>query len=140
MLFGFCGFQQKPFINDQQNRVGVFPLDLFVCAVITGHLQFQEQIRQANILRLVTLFAGFHPECACQIGLSAPSGSGNKEIPVFCDVFTGCKPLNQRAVQLAPGSIVNIANVCVRLVKSGIMDQTFQAVALAVILNLELVV
>ena len=44
----------------------------------------------------------------------------------------GCKPLNQRPVQLAPGSIVNIANVCVRLVKSGIMDQTFQAVALAV--------
>ena len=70
---------------------------------------------------------------SCQIGLPAPSGSGNKEIPVFCDVFTGCKPLNQRAVQLTPGSIVNIANVCVRLVKSGIMDQTFQAVALAVV-------
>lgn len=102
MLFGFCGFHQKRFINDQQNRVDVFPLDLFVCAVITSHLQFQEQIRQANILRFVTLFAGFHPECACQIGLPAPSSSGNKEILVFCDVFTGCKPLNQRTVQLAP--------------------------------------
>lgn len=125
MLFRFCGLQQKPFINDQQNWVGVFPLDLFVCAVITSHLQFQEQIQQANILRLVTLFACSHPECACQIGLSAPSSSSNKEIPVFCDVFTGCKPLNQRTVQLAPGSIVNIANVCIRLVKSGITDQTF---------------
>ena len=38
----------------------------------TSHLQFQEQIGQANILRLVTLFAGFHPECTCQIGLPAP--------------------------------------------------------------------
>lgn len=59
---------------------------------------------------------------------SRSRSSGNKEIPVFCDVFTGCKPLNQRTVQLAPGSIVNIANVCVRLVKSGITDQTLQAV------------
>ena len=109
MLFGFCGLQQKPFINDQQNR-------------------------QADILRLVTLFASFHTECAGQIGLPATSSSGNKEIPVFCDVFTGCKPLNQRTVQLAPESIVNIANVCVRLVKSGITDQTLPAVTLAVAL------
>ena len=27
MLFGFSWFQQEPFINDQQDRVGIFPLD-----------------------------------------------------------------------------------------------------------------
>lgn len=30
MLFGFSWFQQEPFINDQQDRVGIFPLDFLV--------------------------------------------------------------------------------------------------------------
>ena len=51
---------------------------------------------------------------------------------MLCDIFTGCKPLNQRPVQLAPGSIVDISNVCLRLVKPGIADQAFQAVAFTV--------
>ena len=55
MLFGFSWFQQEPFINDQQDRVGIFPLDFLVCAIVTCHLQFQEQIRKPYILRFVTL-------------------------------------------------------------------------------------
>ena len=132
MLLGFGGLQQEPFIDDQQNRVGIFPLDLLVCAIITCHLQFQKQIWKSDIFRLVTLLAGFHPECTGQIGLPTPGSTGDKEVPVLCDIFTGCKPFDQRTVQLAPGSIVDIANVCVRLVEPGIADQSFQAFALTV--------
>ncbi len=102
MLFGFRGFQQEPFIDDQQDRVGIFPLDFLVCAIVTCHLQFQEQIRKPDIFRFVTLLTCFHPERTGQISLSTSGSPGDKEIPVLCDIFTGCKPLNQRTVQLAP--------------------------------------
>ena len=137
MLFGFIWFQQEPFINDQQDRVGIFPLDLLVCAIVTCHFQLQEQIRKPNIFRFVTLLAGFHPECTCQIGLAAPGCACDKEISVLRDIFTCCKPLDQCTVQLAAGSIIDITNVCIWLIKSGISDQAFQAVALAVaVLNI----
>ena len=48
------------------------------------------------------------------------------------DIFTSCKPFDQWPVQLSPGSIIDIAYVCVRLIKPGIADQTFQTVALTV--------
>ena len=132
MLFGFRRLQQKPFINDQQDRVGIFRLNFFVCAVITCQLQLKKQIWKPDIFRLVTLLAGFHPKCTGQIGLPTPGSSGDKEVPVFCDIFTGCKPFNQRSVQLASGSIIDISNIGIRLVKPGTPYQAFQAVALAV--------
>lgn len=51
------------------------------------------------------------------------------EIPVLCDVFTCCESLDQFSIQLASGSIVNVADVCVRLIESGIANQALQAVA-----------
>ena len=48
------------------------------------------------------------------------------------DVLTGCKTFNQAAIKLPTGSIVDISDVC-RLVKPGSLDQTLQAVTLAVI-------
>src|SRR5699024_5755996 len=48
------------------------------------------------------------------------------------NIFTCCKPLDQCTVQLAAGIIIDITNVCIWLIKSGISDQAFQAVALAV--------
>ena len=38
MLFGFSWFQQEPFINDQQDRVGIFTLDFLVCVYISEEL------------------------------------------------------------------------------------------------------
>ena len=43
MLFGFGWLQQEPFIDDQQNWIGILSLNFLVCAVITCHLQFKEQ-------------------------------------------------------------------------------------------------
>ena len=48
------------------------------------------------------------------------------------DVFTGCQPFDQVAVKLPAGSIVDIGNVSLRLVKPGTFDQALQAVAFAV--------
>ena len=48
------------------------------------------------------------------------------------DVLTGCKTFNQATIKLPTGSIVDISDVC-RLVKPGSLDQTLQAVTLAVI-------
>ena len=111
MLFGFDRLQQEPLINDQQSRISLFPLDFLVYAVITCHFQFKEQIRELNIICLVALLTRFHPERTGQISLSTPGCTGNKKIPMLCDMFTRCKPLNQGTVQLTSGSIIDIANV-----------------------------
>lgn len=132
MLFGFGRLQQEPFIDDQQNWIGIFPLDFLICAVIMCHLQIKEQIRESDISCLVVLLTCFYSERTGQVGLSAPGCTGDKKIPVFCDIFTDCKPFNQGTVQLAPGSIVNVANVCIRLVEPGIADQALQTVSLTV--------
>ena len=99
---------------------------------IEAALQIKEQIRESDISCLVVLLTCFYSERTGQVGLSAPGCTGDKKIPVFCDIFTDCKPFNQGTVQLAPGSIVNVANVCIRLVEPGIADQALQTVSLTV--------
>jgi hypothetical protein len=47
------------------------------------------------------------------------------------DIFTGHQTLNEAAVELPPGSIVDVANVSIRLVKPGALNQTLQTVVLA---------
>ena len=43
------------------------------------------------------------------------------------DVFTGCQPFDQVAVKLPAGSIVDIGNVSLRLVKTGSIDKCYPA-------------
>lgn len=132
MLFRFRRLQQKPFINDEQDRVGIFGLNLLVGAICTHRLKIQEHVGQAHILCFITLFAGFHVESAGHVGLTAPGRTRNEQIPVLRDVLTGCETFNQAAIKLPTGSVVDISNVC-RLVEPDSLDQTLQAVALAVI-------
>ena len=51
---------------------------------------------------------------------------------MLCDVLTGCQTLDQAAVEFPPGGIVDIPDVCIWLVESGITDQALQAVALTI--------
>ena len=81
---------------------------------------YLEQIRKLDIYCIVALFTRFHPERIGQISLSTSGSPGDKEIPVLCDIFIGCKPLNKRTVQLVSGSMINISNACIRLVAPGI--------------------
>ena len=70
MLFRFRWLQQEPFINNEQDGVGIFGLNLLVGAICTRQLKLQEHVGQAHILCFVTLFAGFHAEGAGHIGLT----------------------------------------------------------------------
>lgn len=60
MLFRFRRLQQEPFINDEQDGVGILGLNLLVGAICTRQIKLQEHIGQAHILCFIALFAGFH--------------------------------------------------------------------------------
>ena len=45
---------------------------------------------------------------------------------MLCDVLTGCQTLDQAAVEFSPGGIVDIPDVCIWLVESGITNQTLK--------------
>lgn len=78
MLLRLRRFQQKPFINDEKDRVGVLGQDFLIGAVSTGHVELKEHVRQTDILCLVPLFAGFHAESTGQVGLFAPGSTCDK--------------------------------------------------------------
>ena len=46
---------------------------------------------------------------------------------MLCDVLTGCQTLDQAAVEFSPGGIVDIPDVCIWLVESGITDPDYEA-------------
>ena len=52
MLFCSRRLQQEPFINDEQDGVGILGLNLFVGAICTHQFKLQEHIGQAHILCL----------------------------------------------------------------------------------------
>ena len=81
----------------------------------------------------IALFAGLHTESAGHVGLPAPGSTRDEQVPVLRDVLTGCKTFNQATIKLPTGSIVDISDVSFRLIEPGSLDQTLQAVALAVI-------
>ena len=68
----------------------------------------------------------FHTESACHVGLSTPCGTCDEQVSMLCDVLTGCQTLDQAAVEFSPGGIVDIPDVCIWLVESGITNQTLQ--------------
>ncbi len=65
------------------------------------------------------------------VSLTAACSTGNKKIPVFRYILASGKPENQLLVQLAPGSIVDIHDICFRLVESGILNQSLETVVFA---------
>ena len=48
--------------------------------------------------------------------------AGDKKISVFRYIFASCKSVNEILVKLASGSVIDIYNICFRLVESSIMD------------------
>ena len=48
----------------------------------------------------------------------------------ICDVLASCQPFDQTSVELPSGSIVDVSDIGLRLVKPGAFDETLQAVAL----------
>lgn len=138
MLFCFRWLQQEPFINDEEGWVGILGLNFLVGVVRPSHVEFKEYIRQANVLCLVALLAGFHTKGTGHVCFATPGSAGNEQVPVLSNIFTGCQPLNQASVELPSGSIVDIRDVSFWLVKSGTFNEAFQAVAFpGVIFNVD---
>ncbi len=105
LLFIRCWFEQHPLINDEQNRICIFLDGFEIVAFISCDLKVYQQIRQTNIFRPVILFAGFHSEGTSHVSFAAAGCTCNEQITVFGNIFTGCKPFNERLVKLAAGSI-----------------------------------
>ena len=99
--------KEKPFIQDQQCRVGVLLQYISESACVFGRFEVDEQIRHSDVLHSVIVFAGFHSEGTGHVGLSTSGRAGDKDVPVLCDVLTGCQPLNERSVQLAVVPIID---------------------------------
>ena len=133
MLFRLRWLQKEPFINDEEDGAGVPGLNFPVGAIGACHIELKEHIRQADILCPITLFAGLHAEGAGHVGLAASRGASDEQVPVFRDVLTGCQPFDQAAVEFPAGSIVNVGDTGLRLVKPGTFDKALQAVALTIV-------
>ena len=59
------------------------------------------------------------------VSLVAIGCTGNKEVSVFCDIFTGCKTADQRFIQLSSRMIINRCNAGIRLFKLSLTNQPF---------------
>lgn len=71
-LFDFCWFQQKPFIENENQRIGVFSHDLSIGTIRPCHFQINKQIRKTDIPGIVILLAGFHAKGTGYVCFSEP--------------------------------------------------------------------
>ena len=55
---------------------------------------------------------------------------------MLCDVLTGRQTLDQAAVEFPPGGIVDIPDVCIWLVESGITDQALPLLLLRLLYSI----
>lgn len=132
MLLSLSRLQKQPFIQDQNNRIGILGQNFLVRPIGARKFKFKEQIRKSDILCPVTLLAGFHTKGACQVCLAAAGRSGDKQIPVLCNILTGGEPLDQLSIELPPGCIIDVSDESLRLIKAGIANEAFEAVGLSV--------
>ena len=78
------------------------------------------------------MLACFHAKGTGHVGFTASSCSSNKDVPVFCNVFTGCQTINQCFVQFSPRMIINCCNARIWLLKFSLADQPFQTIVFTV--------
>lgn len=130
--FRLCQFEQKPFIKNQQNRLSVFLEHAGQGTRISGYLRIQQQIRKADILHSVIVFACFHTETTYHIGFTASGNPGNKDVAVFCDVFTDCQTAYQCLIQFPSDRLFNGCNTVVRLFQFYLTNQPFQVVVFTI--------
>ena len=96
-----CSNVCEAIINDEQKRICILCLNLFVGSVIPGHLQFKKPVRKPDIFGLITLLAGLHAEGTGHVGLFAACSTSNEEIAVFRDIFAVGQSSDKVTVQFA---------------------------------------
>ena len=120
-----CELQKKPFINDQQNRFGVFLQDGLKVPGVPRRLQVKEQIRKADILYCVILLAGFHTEGTGHVGFIASGCAGDEDVAALCDVFAVRHPLDQGFIELPSGMVIDCRDRSIRLLEIRLTNQAF---------------
>ena len=78
------------------------------------------------------MLACFHAKGTGHISFTTSGCSSNKDVPVFCNVFTGCQPVDQCFVQLSSRMVINRCNAGIWLFKLSLADQPFQTIVFAV--------
>lgn len=66
------------------------------------------------------------------ISFTTSGCSSNKDVPVFCNVFTGCQTIDQCFVQLSSRMVINRCDAGIWLFKLSLADQPFQTIVFAV--------
>ena len=120
-----CWHHKELFVDDEQNRICILLQHLHVGAFIPCHSEIDQKVRETNIFGFVVLLAGFHTEGTGHVGFTASSCSSNKDVPVFCNVFTGCQTINQCFVQFSPRMIINCCNARIWLLKFSLFRRLF---------------
>ncbi len=82
-LFRICWFQQKPFIQNQDNRIGILSHDFFVTAICPCHLQINKQIRKTDILGIEILLTSLHAKGTDHVSFTAACSTSDKKILLF---------------------------------------------------------
>lgn len=75
------------------------------------------QIRKPDIFHCGKVFTYLHTKSACHICFTASGSPSNKNVAVFCDVFTGRQTADQRFIQFSSRFIVNDCNTGIRLLQ-----------------------
>lgn len=79
------------------------------------------------------MHAGCHAESTGKIRFSTACSTGNKDVPVLCDVVTGSKAEDVRLIQLSARMIIDVGNGSIWLFKACLFDKTFKTVVLTAI-------
>ena len=121
-LFCIRRFQEKPLIQNQDNWICILRHDFFVVTICPCCLQINKQIRESDILGIEILLTSLHAKGTGHVCFTTACSTGDKKISVFRYIFASCKSVNEILVKLASGSVIDIYDICFRLVESSIMD------------------
>ena len=89
-------------------------------------------IRKPYIPYWVIVLACFHAKGTGHISFTTSGCSSNKDVPVFCNVFTGCQTVDQCFVQLSSRMVIDRCDAGIWLFKLSLTDQSFQTIVFTV--------
>lgn len=96
--------------------------------------RFQKHVRKPYIHCLAACRLPCRTRMPCKS--SHFRSARDEDVPMFRDVFTGCKTLNKVTVKFPARRIVDVGYVSFRLVKPGAFDKTLQAVVLRLLYSI----
>ena len=106
--FRFCQRDEHPLVQNEQVRFLPLGQHLLEAALASGYGQFLQQLRKSNVAHRKALLAGFHAQCAADVGLTATGGTHNDNIVPFLDILTGSQCFNEGSVQQTARGVIDI--------------------------------